>query len=310
MVEKYLKKCIDSIINQTYKNIEIILVDDGSSDNCGKICDEYAKKDERIKVIHKKNGGLSDARNSGLDIATGEYICFVDSDDHISNTYVEKLLSAALKNHADIVACNFLYIDEKDRTWIKKEKKEKLYSSSEAIKDIFTTSQNTEIMVWNKIYKTRLFIDNNIKFPFGKIHEDNFTTYKLYDKANCIYLINDKLYYYLQRDNSIMSKFNEKRFDILLSLEEIKEYFKEKPGFQLEIECNEFLVYLSLIHNMIILEYQGKEKKEIRNKIANNWTSYFKNKIIPMRNKIMLLILITNLEFYSKFYLFMKKVFR
>ena len=112
-VENYLKRCIDSIINQTYKHIEIILVDDGSPDNCGAICDEYTKFDDRIKVIHKKNGGLSDARNCGIEISTGDYIIFIDGDDYVSKNMCEKLLIRALEHNADIVSCNFkeIYID-------------------------------------------------------------------------------------------------------------------------------------------------------------------------------------------------------
>jgi len=301
-VEIFLDKCVNSLINQTYKNIEIILVDDESPDNCGKLCDEFAKKDKRIIVIHKKNGGLSDARNAGLEKSSGEYICFVDSDDFVSEFYVEKLLNGAINNNADICACNFEYIDLNNKTWIRKEKENKVYSRKEAIKDIFTTNQNTEVMAWNKIYKTILFTKNNIRFPFGKIHEDNFTTYKLYDKANKIALINDKLYYYLQRDNSIMATFNEKRFDILLALDEIKEYFKNENEFESEIQCNELLIYLSLLNNMIKSNYNGKKKKEIRIKIIKNMSSYLKNKNIPRQKKLMIKILKTSHNLYDFIY--------
>ena len=111
-MEKYLPKCIESIINQTYKNLEIILVDDGSPDNCGEICDKYALKDSRIKVIHKENGGLSDARNAGLDIATGDYVSFIDSDDYIHEKFYEILLNLITSNNADIAQCEFLKVYE------------------------------------------------------------------------------------------------------------------------------------------------------------------------------------------------------
>ena len=111
-VEKYIHECVDSIINQTYKNIEIILVDDGSPDNCGKICDEYAKKDNRIKVIHKPNGGLSDARNHGIDVANGEWLMFIDSDDWIEPNMAEKLLHSALNNKADLAISSVILFDE------------------------------------------------------------------------------------------------------------------------------------------------------------------------------------------------------
>ena len=114
-VEKYLKKCIQSIMNQTYLNFELILVDDGSPDDCPMICDNYAKLDNRIVVLHKQNGGLSDARNAGLDVARGEYIGFVDSDDFIANNMYEKLLSGLLAEDADMAVCNFSYVDENYR---------------------------------------------------------------------------------------------------------------------------------------------------------------------------------------------------
>lgn len=307
-VERYLNRCVDSVINQTYKNLEIILVDDGSTDNCGNICDQYLTCDDRIKVIHKKNGGLSDARNYGLDVAHGDYICFIDSDDFISNYYVEKMINAAIKNNSDICACNFKYIDEFGKEWIREEKKEKVYSPEEAIRDIFTAFQHTEVMVWNKIYKRNLFADNRIKFPVGKIHEDNFTTYKLYDKANSISLINDKLYYYLQRSDSIMGRvFNEKRFDILLALDEIKKYFKKSKKYSKEIECNELLVNLSLLSNMIRADYDKNKQIEIRNKILKNKKSYLKNRLIPFQKKVMIIVLFINLTLYSKLLLMLKR---
>lgn len=305
-VEDYLEKCIDSIIGQSYKNIEIILVDDGSPDNCGKICDEYASKDRRIKVIHKTNGGLSDARNYGMDVATGEYICFVDSDDFISQYYVQRLLTVGLLNGSDIVVCNFEFIDEKGNKWIRKEKETKVYTSEEAIRDLLTV-QNTEVMVWNKLYKRSLFTKNNIKFPVGKIHEDNFTTYRLYDKANNVSLINDKLYYYLQRNNSIMSTFNKKRFDILVAIDEINEYFRDENRFVLERQCNELLIYLSLLNNMIKTNYNGEEKEHIINRILENKSIYLKNKYISLQKKIMIIILRLNRNLYYKMFLLLKK---
>ena len=260
-VEDYLKRCVDSIIGQTYKNIEIILIDDGSTDKSGNICDDYLKADKRIKVIHKKNGGLSDARNFGLNISQGDYVCFVDSDDFVSELYVEKLLENSLRTGADVCACNFYYIDEFNKKWIKAEKQEKIYKSDEAIKDIFTVKQNTEVMVWNKIYKKELLDKNDIKFPVGKIHEDNFTTYKIYDKANYVSLINDKLYYYYQRSDSIMGKaFNKKRFDILIALKEIKKYFSKDNRLQKEVQCNELLINISLLNNMIKANYSSRKK--------------------------------------------------
>ena len=307
-VEDYLKRCVDSIIGQIYKNIEIILIDDGSTDKSGNICDDYLKVDKRIKVIHKKNGGLSDARNFGLNISQGDYVCFVDSDDFVSELYVEKLLENSLRTGADVCACNFYYIDEFNKKWIKAEKQEKIYKSDEAIKDIFTVKQNTEVMVWNKIYKKELFDKNDIKFPVGKIHEDNFTTYKLYDKANYVSLINDKLYYYYQRSDSIMGKaFNKKRFDILIALKEIKKYFSKDNRLQKEVQCNELLINMSLLNNMIKANYSKKMQLKIKNSIVQEKKSYLKNNLIPFSKKIMIMILSINYNLYSKLLIMLKK---
>ena len=306
-VEKYLSKCVESILNQSYSNLEIILVDDGYQDKYGQICEEYTSKDNRIKVIHKENGGLSDARNYGLNNSTGDYVCFVDSDDFVASDYVEKLLDACIKNNSDISACNFYYINEDGKKWVRKEKKGKIYTSEEAIKDIFSPSQDTEVMTWNKLYKKNLFIENHIEFPKGKIHEDNFTTYKLYDKANKITLISDKLYYYLQRQNSIMSTFNKKRFDILLALEQIEKYFGKNRKFSSELDYNEMTTYFSLLNNMILFNYVGMEKNDIIKKIKSNKKKFLKNKYSNIKRKIMIIVLCLNQYIYEKVIFFLKK---
>lgn len=212
-VEKYLPKCVDSICGQTYQNLEIILVDDGSPDQCGKLCDEYAKQDGRIKVIHKKNGGLSDARNAGIDVATGTYIGFVDSDDHIHPQMYETLYNGIKDNHADLSICRYKNVDEgetvdnrniKNAQWVTmttdQEKFE--YSLGEFTTDCFTVA-------WNKLYKTELFKD--IRYPYGKIHEDEFTTYKTIELADKVAYTEEELYFYVQRQGSIMDNGFDKR---------------------------------------------------------------------------------------------------
>ena len=168
-VEKYLHKCIDSILAQTYTNLEIILVDDGSPDNCGKICDEYAAKDSRIKVIHQPNGGLSAARNAGLDIATGDYIGFVDSDDYIAPDMYEKLYNALVKNDADMAICDYqrfgneLPYDEMSLTT-------EVITGLQAMEKQNTVINCSFVVAWSKLYKS--FIFSNVRFPVGKINED------------------------------------------------------------------------------------------------------------------------------------------
>lgn len=213
-VEDYLHRCVDSIINQTYTNLDIILVDDGSPDNCPMICDEYAKKDTRIRVIHKKNGGLSDARNAGLEIATGEYIGFVDSDDWIHKDMYSILYNIMMKKQCDIVECNatkiYDIINDKD---INFKYRFFNYTKENAIEELISekTIQQT---VWNKLYKKELIQD--IFFEKGKVHEDEFWTYQAINKCNNLIHVDLDLYYYFQRENSIMgNKYSLKRLNAI-----------------------------------------------------------------------------------------------
>ena len=166
-VEKHLKKCIKSIVEQSYTNLEIILVDDGSPDNCGKICDEYAKKDCRIKVIHKKNGGLSDARNCGIDKSSGKYLMFVDSDDYIDKNICEKLINASKEYDCDIVMCN-IYRVVNNKIYIEKEisalSKNEVLDGITVMKEFFKNFSIDLYVSWNKLYKRELFFGNKPLF--------------------------------------------------------------------------------------------------------------------------------------------------
>lgn len=227
-VEPYLRRCLDSVLNQTYSNLEIILVDDGSPDKCPQLCDEYAAKDNRIIVIHKKNGGLSDARNAGLDKSNGEYISFVDSDDWIDEKYVDKLLNIALKENADIsigenikIHGNF-HITPSETTI-------KSYSSKEALIHLFTHNHIAFNISCGKLYKKHLF--SSLRFPVGKFHEDEFTTYLLFYNAKKISYTSAILYYYYQRTDSIVSIRHP--WDVLEFLEQRYIFFKEKKETEL-----------------------------------------------------------------------------
>lgn len=199
-VEPYLRRCLDSIVNQTYTNLEIILVDDGSPDNSPQICDEYAAKDNRIRVIHKENGGLSDARNAGLDICKGEYISFVDSDDWVTLNYIEALLSISLEENADITIGNhFLAYENNIEKAIPFNSS--TYSKTEALNRIILQQSLSWGASWGKIYKRKLF--NKYKFPVGKIHEDDHTSYKFIYESQKVSCLNQYLYYYFQRKDSI-----------------------------------------------------------------------------------------------------------
>ena len=215
-VEKYLDSCVESVVNQTYKNLEIILVDDGSTDNCPALCDAWANKDARVKVIHKQNGGLSSARNTGLTIASGDYIGFVDSDDYISVYMYEVLLSLINEKKAEIAQCDyFVYSDfTKKSALYKKEISSKLvFDSHDAVKSMLTDGIIT-VICCSKLIKAS--IAKNVFFEEGVINEDVLWTYRILTESKTIVTSNEKLYGYFQRDGSIMnSSYTEKRFDAL-----------------------------------------------------------------------------------------------
>lgn len=215
-VEKYLGKCIESILAQTYKNIEVILVDDGSPDSCPAICDRYADKDNRVVVIHKQNGGLSDARNAGLDIARGDFISFVDSDDFVANNFCEVLLKAINKENADLAVCNYLRVDENYNLIQEKNMelpfKNECITSEKFMQGYFGKCGWYYVVVWNKLYKKSLF--NNLRFPYGKQHEDEFLIHHFMIRCKKIACIENALYYYVQRGNSIISQKSIKNMDL------------------------------------------------------------------------------------------------
>ena len=216
-VERYLENCIESIINQTFKDFELILVDDGSPDRCGLICDNYAKKDERIKVIHKKNEGLSAARNSGIQIAKGEYIAFVDSDDCINKNMYETLYDTAIENKSDIVVCDYKNIYENNEEYENISEKISLIenlTNMEALNRLYELDGVIYVVAWNKLYKRHLF--EKFKYDKGRLHEDEFIIHKLLYNSKIITYVPLKLYYYTQRNDSITGKKNIKnKLDVL-----------------------------------------------------------------------------------------------
>ena len=200
-VEKYLKRCIDSIILQKYKNIEILLIDDGSTDDSGKICDEYATKDSRIRVFHKKNGGLSSARNYGIRESCGKYISFVDSDDYIDENMLFDMYSIATNKKSKIVSCSFKFVYDNGKEITKQNPiSEKKYNFSDSIKEM-NKFDLFDMSVCTKLFYKELFAD--IKFPEGKLSEDYFVMYKLLEKGNGLYFVSKPYYNYFQRTNSI-----------------------------------------------------------------------------------------------------------
>ncbi len=203
-VEDYIHRCVESLLKQTYRNLEIILVDDGSPDGCPAICDNYAAIDERVKVIHKKNGGLSDARNVAIDVATGKYIGFVDSDDYIQNDMYEKLISAAKETEADIVVCGH-YVEQGNKLTMEEAPRDtiQILSGVEA-QLLLLQDKAMKNYAWNKLYLRTLF--EGVRYPVHRNFEDIATTYLLFDKAKKICWIPEYLYFYQIREDSISFK--------------------------------------------------------------------------------------------------------
>lgn len=206
-VERYLARCIESVQKQTYRHLEIILVDDGSTDHSMEICDQFAEKDSRIKVIHKKNGGLSSARNVGLELSRGEYIFFVDSDDYIDGEAFCTLIEQIKLFDADIAMCQYLKVDENGKALEKETssvEKVKLLTGKQLLIQNSIGSEKTPVVVWNKLYKREIF--KQLRFDEGKQHEDEFIFHKICFQCDTIVSIQKNLYFYTQRENSIMGK--------------------------------------------------------------------------------------------------------
>ena len=265
-VEAYLNRCVESIVNQTYQNLEIILVDDGSPDNCPKMCDEWAIKDSRIKVIHKKNGGLSDARNAGMEIASGEYISFIDSDDYIALDFFETLLSVMEKENSDIAECNVVKFYEDGRF--------EKYSDDLAVTTFDTESALSGLIaenpfhqhVWNKLYKTQLVKD--IPYAAGKLNEDEFWTYQVFGIAQKVSRINKTMYYYFQRSSSIMGEsYNIRRLDALEGKANRQKYIEERfPSLATQAKID-FYGSCLFAYQCVLKYLSGSEKKKAADEI-------------------------------------------
>lgn len=227
-VEMYLERCIESVVNQTYRNLQIILVDDGSTDTSGRLCDSYADGDNRIKVIHKDNGGLSDARNAGIDVATGNYIMFVDSDDWIREDCVEILAKALQYSKKKISVCKY----QKTNKWKISEVRREIdvvdyveeWTIEEAYRHLFLC-QKIDNSVCAKLYEHSLF--QEIRFPVGKLYEDQFTTYKLFHIAQGITFVEQEMYFYYNRQGSIQNEnFSLRKMDELDAAKECVDFIR------------------------------------------------------------------------------------
>ena len=260
-MEQYIIKCINSIKQQTYKNIEVLMIDDGSKDNTKSIIMNEIKDDDRFKYYYKSNGGLSDARNYGLKYVSGNYVCFIDSDDYISNDYVEKLYKAITENDSDISIGYFTRVYGK---------KEKLNTIGKNIDDLIKHPA-----AWNKMYKTSLFIDNGIEYPVGYWYEDLDVFLKFIFITNKFSFVESSIYYYIQNSSSIMHTVDDRIYGIYHIIEDIEDFAKDRNKYN---ENKKLLEYINVYHILIGTVYRASFAKTFSKKTISDIAEYVSNK--------------------------------
>lgn len=273
-VEKYLDRCIQSLVKQRNVKIEIILVDDGSPDQCPQICDLWGKKDARIKVLHKKNGGLSDARNEGLKIAKGTYIAFVDGDDWAAENLYQVLSEALEKTESDIACCEFqkIWKEKEVRRDDGKTARYEVYDTKRALQEVIADRKIKQV-VWNKLYRREII--EKIWFAVGKYHEDEFWTYQVIGNAKQIVCVSYLGYFYFQRKESIMNAaYSEKRLDAIEAKIQRQKYLgKEFP--ELAVQGKRDLLYTCFFQGQQVLKYcKMPQKKKTLQMLKKVFKSY------------------------------------
>lgn len=298
-VEKYLRKCVESILNQTFKDFELILVDDGSPDNSGAICDQYAKGDARVRVIHKENGGLSSARNAGIEIAKGKYLGFVDSDDYIAEDMYEILYDNVIKENAELSICGIYHVYEGKEP---KQKSENymVLNRDEAMVLIFHGNQISDHAV-NKLYKKSIF--SELRYPNGKYHEDSFTIVGILDQCEKVVIDTKQKYYYYHRDDSITSQiFSEKHLEYITAWEQNEQKVSGRSK-EIDEAAHQRVCFANfLVLDKIVNANKEKSVPEINTIVSylkSNYMFIMKNKIFTRNRKLALSMLMISLSFYK-----------
>lgn len=306
-VQEYLRRCVDSILNQTIRNYEVILVDDGSNDGCPQICDQYAEVNDNVISLHKKNGGLSDARNFGVQHASANYIVFVDSDDYVDPEYIESLWALHLKYGADIAVQgvkreqeNGILLNDIKGTF------EGLVNSQKAI-ELMCYGKNVAVFAYAKLYSKKYLLKT--PYPVGRLHEDVFTTYKLFDQCENIAIGTESHYHYLVRKGSILnSKFSLRHMDSLEGACEIIEFVKNQyPEIEsaayvrLAIESN------ALLHRALQSEQYFVVRNRVLGGLSGKWASLIKSKELPEIIKLQLIVCKISAGAYKKIYTYAKR---
>ena len=297
--EAYLENCLNSIIQQTYQNLEIILVNDGSTDGSAAICQRYKIQDPRVKVYHKSNGGVGSSRNRALEAVTGDYILFVDNDDWLELDHIESLYHLLKKADADIAIGGHRVIYDSGKI-IEKETHENSVLEPKKVLERILYDDGIDLSAWGKLYKRYLF--NDIKFPKGRLFEDSATTYMLVDKANKIAINSISKYNYIIRKNSISNaKFSPKKMDLITSTREMSEYVKNKyPDLKNAANRRLMYAYLSTLSQLAkCKEKNPKEEKEMTDYIKTHGNEILKDKRVPKRDKFGIISLKFGFGFYK-----------
>lgn len=296
-VERYVQRCVTSIMDQSYKNLQIILVDDGSTDGSGRECDELALIDERIEVIHKKNGGLSDARNAGIDCAKGAFIGFVDSDDYIEGDMYEVLYNAIIQSEADFASCGY-YEEYIDKVEIKRCCSEvKVLNRTNAYAELFSREGSLGCSSCIKLFKRRLF--DHIRYKKGLQSEDLELIYRIIDKSNLVTCINAIKYHYVHRENSITTSLSQSQImDPIRTFNDIILFIKRKYPEVLELAYAYQLSWIIGVYSKINMHKENEYKvmrEELRDIMCKNIKHYWGNKYAYWTNKLLMVAAILNI---------------
>lgn len=305
-VERYIKKCVDSLLRQTYRNYEIILVDDGSDDACPMICDQYASEWGQVRALHKENGGLSDARNFGVQQSRGEYISFVDSDDCVDENYLDQLWSLIKRYDADMAVCGAQCEDE-NGNYLQKvgSKREYVVSSAKAIEKV---CYGTELPIYacGKLYKKDYLLKH--PYPVGRFHEDVATTYLLIDESQKVAVSGTFPYHYIQRRGSILhNDFNYKMYHALDGAEEIIIFVQRKyPDSIRAAYGRAALEGNALLHRAVNSEQYLEARKRVFKVLKGKWHIILLDKNLFLKGKLQLILCRANAKLYKTLWNYMK----
>lgn len=306
-VEKYLKRCVDSILVQTYRNIRVILVDDGSPDQCPEICDQYRLLDERIVVIHRMNGGQSAARDSGLEFLysgglseIGDYVAFVDSDDYIAPDYIEFLYNLLIENQADIAQCgHYIVFSETRKVNKNTDNSTKILNREKALESLCYNGV-WDVTAWNKLYKLKIF--ENIRFPKGRLYEDTAVSHLIAAEAERMVVNMTPKYYYIQRDTSTANStvWKEYKYQFLEAGDELADWVTERyPQLEEAAKAKRVFVRLSTLSQMVNAEYYDRQRiLEMKQVVDSYRKDVLRDPKVGKRDKMGVIALALGYPFY------------